>query len=65
MCKDLKLNNGTKANKKAMVADIEMELKLVKEKTLKIEAKKRAAAKMNLLRMNQVSFFLLRWNGEK
>ena len=65
VCKDLKLNNGTKANKKAMVADIEMELKLVKEKTLKIEAKKRAAAKMNLLRMNQVSFFLLRWNGEK
>jgi hypothetical protein len=37
-----------------------MELKLVKEKTLKIEAKKRAAAKMNLHRMNQVSFFLLR-----
>jgi hypothetical protein len=31
VCKDLKLNNCTKANKKAMVADIEMLLKLVKE----------------------------------
>jgi hypothetical protein len=48
-----------------MVADIVAELKLVKEKEAKKEAKKVAAARMNLHRMNQFFFFCLwRWDGE-
>jgi len=56
---------GEKTDRKEMVADIVAELKLVKEKAAKKEAKKVAAAKMNLHRMNQLFFFyLLRWDGE-